>query len=99
MPKTYQLNVRVDPNIREALERVSLERQQPLSYILRQLMMWFLHYYDRAPDRAMAEIASAPPPRPRVEETARGGEAPPRRPRDSGASRPPTRRRRDRSGA
>ena len=53
MPKTDQLNVRVDPNIREALERVSLERQQPLSYVLRQLMMWFLHYYDRAPDRAM----------------------------------------------
>lgn len=67
MAKTDQLNVRVDPNIREALERVSLERQQPLSYILRQLMMWFLAYYDRAPDRAMAEIASAPPPRPRTD--------------------------------
>ena len=52
MSKTDQLNVRVDPNIREALERVSLERQQPLSYVLRQLMMWFLHYYERAPDRA-----------------------------------------------
>ena len=67
MAKTDQLNVRVDPNIREALDRVSEERQQPLSYILRQLLMWFLAYYDRAPDRAMAEIASAPPPRPRTE--------------------------------
>lgn len=67
MAKTDQLNVRVDPNIRAGLERVSQERQQPLSYILRQLMMWFLAYYDRAPDRAMAEIASAPPPRPRTD--------------------------------
>lgn len=67
MPKTDQLNVRVDPNIRAALDRVSEERQQPLSYILRQLLMWFLAYYDRAPDRAMAEIASAPPPRPRAD--------------------------------
>ena len=67
MGKTDQLNVRVDANIREALDRVARERQQPLSYILRQLMMWFLAYYDRAPDRAMAEIASAPPPRPRAD--------------------------------
>jgi hypothetical protein len=67
MAKTDQLNVRVDPNIRAALERVSAERQQPLSYILRQLMMWFLAYYDRAPDRAMGEIASAPPPPPRTD--------------------------------
>lgn len=67
MSKTDQLNIRVDPSIRVALERVAQERQQPLSYILRQLVMWFLFYYDRAPDRAMAEIASAPPPRPRTD--------------------------------
>lgn len=64
MPKTDQLNVRVDPNIRAALERIARERQQPLSYIVRQLMMWFIWYYDRSPDRAMAEIAGAPPPPP-----------------------------------
>lgn len=67
MSKTDQLNIRVDPSIRVALERVAQERQQPLSYILRQLMMWFLSYYDRAPNRAMAEIASAPPPRPHTD--------------------------------
>lgn len=65
--KEEQINVRMESNVHQALERISRERQQSISHIIRQLSMWFVAYYDRAPDRAMAEIASALPPRPREE--------------------------------